>query len=261
MEVLKEITLRREEIHLSPVTTAVLNYTPEDQVARKLGYIRLNSFPMTASYDMEAAIRSLDEKDKVDGFILDLRDNPGGLVKAGLDIAEMWLDGDDVLVNTIDREGTVRAINMTKNHALTKDPLVVLVNENSASASEILAAALHDNGRAVLVGSKTYGKGKIQSVSQLSDGSALFVTVAKYVSPALHPIDKVGIEPDVLCSPEPVKEEPAATIEEAKAKMLDRVMTWNSKEKLPAFLQHDSCVLVAERQLDGKLTSRPHSNS
>uniref|UniRef100_A0A803PHZ0 Reverse transcriptase domain-containing protein n=1 Tax=Cannabis sativa TaxID=3483 RepID=A0A803PHZ0_CANSA len=115
----------------------------------------------------------------------------GGLVRAGLEVAEIWLDGDETLVNAIDREGNMQPINMVNGHAITHDPLAVLVNEGSASASEILAGALHDNGRAILVGRKTFGKGRIQTVTELNDGSALFVTVAKYLSPALHDIDKV----------------------------------------------------------------------
>jgi len=83
-------------------------------------------------------------------------------VKAGLEVAEMWLDGDETLVNTVDRNGSLQPINLINSHALTHDALVVLVNEGSASASEILAGALHDNGRAILVGQNTYGKGKIQ---------------------------------------------------------------------------------------------------
>ncbi len=83
-------------------------------------------------------------------------------MKAGLEVAEMWLDGDETLVSTVDRNGSLQPINLSNSHALTHDPLVVLVNEGSASASEILAGALHDNGRAILVGQNTYGKGKIQ---------------------------------------------------------------------------------------------------
>ncbi|KZV24796.1 hypothetical protein F511_34769, partial [Dorcoceras hygrometricum] len=102
------------------------------------------------------------ENQGVQSYILDLRNNPGGLVRVGLDVAQIWLDGTETLVNTIDRDGDMLPINMINGHALTRDPLVVLVNEESASASEILAGALHDNGRAILVGHRTFGKGKIQ---------------------------------------------------------------------------------------------------
>lgn len=100
-------------------------------------------------------------KKHIDSSIM-VVDVQGGLVKAGLDVAQMWLDGNETLVNTIDRNGFTQPINLVNGHALTHDPLVVLVNEGSASASEILAGALHDNGRAVLVGTNTFGKGKIQ---------------------------------------------------------------------------------------------------
>ncbi|KAI5076125.1 hypothetical protein GOP47_0008190 [Adiantum capillus-veneris] len=86
------------------------------------------------------------------------------------------------------------------SHPLTNDPLIVLLNGNSASASEIVAGALHDNGRAFLLGQRSFGKGKIQSVSVLEDGSGLFVTIAEYLSPSLHDIDKKGITPDAGCS-------------------------------------------------------------
>ncbi|URE12040.1 TSPc [Musa troglodytarum] len=144
-----------------------------------------NGLRENAAAEMENVILEMEDQG-VQSYILDLRNNPGGLVKAGLDVAQMWLDGDETLVNTIDREGNMLPIDMVNGHALTHDPLVVLVNEGSASASEILAGALHDNGRAILVGHRTFGKGKIQSVTELHDGSALFITVAKYLSPALH---------------------------------------------------------------------------
>ncbi|KAG6427056.1 hypothetical protein SASPL_111295 [Salvia splendens] len=149
--------------------------------------------------EMENTVSDM-ENQGVQSYILDLRNNPGGLVKRGLDVAQIWLEGTETLVNTIDREGNMLPINMIDGHAITHDPLVVLVNEGSASASEILAGALHDNGRATLIGHRTFGKGKIQSVTELHDGSALFITVAKYLSPSLHDIDQVGIAPDVQCS-------------------------------------------------------------
>ncbi|XP_028547479.1 carboxyl-terminal-processing peptidase 3, chloroplastic-like, partial [Dendrobium catenatum] len=110
------------------------------------------------------------------------------------------------------------------------------VNEGSASASEILAGALHDNGRAVLVGNKTFGKGKIQSVTELHDGSALFITVAKYLSPALHEIDKVGITPDVQCIPD----------------MFSASKAWTSgvKSSASSSLEADSSIIVDEHELE-----------
>ncbi|KAG0581655.1 hypothetical protein KC19_4G269400 [Ceratodon purpureus] len=231
---LTEITLQRETILLSPVYSAVIHHVSPSGQEIKTGYVRLSAFSQNAAVDMEKAVSELEESG-VDSYILDLRNNPGGLVKAGLDVAQMWLDGNETLVNTIDRNGFTQPINLVNGHALTRDPLVVLVNEGSASASEILAGALHDNGRAVLVGTKTYGKGKIQSVTELRDGSALFVTVAKYLSPALHQIDHVGIAPDVKCSPDEV---------------LPISMSGGGASTQVPTLDSDSCIITAEHQLD-----------
>ncbi|KAM1306480.1 hypothetical protein ACFX2H_008860 [Malus domestica] len=224
---IKEVKLPREHIKLSPISTATIPHKTPDGRLTKTGYVKLSAFSQTAAADMENAINEM-KRQGVHSYILDLRNNPGGLVKAGLDVAQIWLDGDETLVNTIDREGNLLPINMVNGHAITHDPLVVLVNEGSASASEILAGALHDNRRATLVGHRTFGKGKIQSVTELHDGSALFVTVAKYLSPALHDIDQVGIAPDVQCTTE----------------ML------NSPNSVSSSLEADSCVLVAEHELD-----------
>ncbi|KAI3982290.1 hypothetical protein MKX01_037823 [Papaver californicum] len=179
---------------------------------------------------MGSAIQEM-ESQGVQSYILDLRNNPGGLVKAGLDVAQIWLDGDETLVNTIDRDGNMLPINMVNGHALTQDPLVVLVNEGSASASEILAGALRDNGRAILVGCKTFVKGKIQSVTELHDGSALFITVAKYISPAFHEIDQVGITPDVQCT-------------------ADILSTPKEVKNGVSYPEGGSCITVAEHELE-----------
>ncbi|KAI5318494.1 PREDICTED: carboxyl-terminal [Prunus dulcis] len=231
---IQEVKLPREYIKLTPISTATIPHRTPDGRLTKTGYVKLSAFSQTAAADMENAINEM-KSQGVHSYILDLRNNPGGLVKAGLDVAQIWLDGDETLVNTIDREGNLLPINMVNGHAITHDPLVVLVNEGSASASEILAGALHDNRRATLVGHRTFGKGKIQSVTELHDGSALFVTVAKYLSPALHDIDQVGIAPDVQCTTE----------------MLNSSKESTSKEKSSvSSLEADSCVLVAEHELD-----------
>ncbi|KAM7524544.1 hypothetical protein LguiA_014446 [Lonicera macranthoides] len=229
------VKLPREYIKLSPISSAIIPHrTPDGQLA-KTGYVKLLAFSQTAASDMEKAIYEF-ENQGVQSYILDLRNNPGGLVKAGLDVAQIWLDGNETLVNTIDRDGNMLPINMVNGHALTHDPLVVLVNEGSASASEILAGALHDNGRAILVGHRTFGKGKIQSVTELHDGSALFITVAKYLSPALHDIDQVGIVPDVQCTTDLLKMPKESSLVKNKSSA--------------SSLEADSCIMVAEHELD-----------
>ena len=230
----REVKLPRETIKLSAVSSAIIPHRTPDGHLSKTGYVKLAAFSQNAATEMENAIYEMEDQG-VHSYILDLRNNPGGLVKAGLDVAQIWLDGDETVVNTIDRDGNMVPINIVDGHALTHDPLVVLVNEGSASASEILAGALHDNGRAVLVGHKTFGKGKIQSVTELHDGSALFITVAKYLSPALHDIDQVGIMPDVQCT----------------ADMLNAPKEPLLKDKSAvSVLEADSCIMVAEHELD-----------
>ncbi|KAJ7972245.1 Carboxyl-terminal-processing peptidase [Quillaja saponaria] len=231
---IREVKLPREYIKLSPISSTIIPHRSPDGQLAKTGYLKLSAFSQTAAADMKNAIDML-ESQGVQSYILDLRNNPGGLVKAGLDVAQIWLDGDETLVNTIDREGNMFPINMVDGHAITHDPLVVLVNEGSASASEILAGALHDNGRALLVGHKTFGKGRIQSVTELHDGSALFVTVAKYLSPALHDIDQVGITPDVQCTTDMLNSPK------------ESLMTDTSSTSP---LETDSCIMVAEHELD-----------
>lgn len=127
------------------------------------------------------------------GFILDLRNNPGGLVKSGMEVARLWMDGEAPVFNLTSRKAVptgeevfTEQVVLDAGAAATTLPLTVLINENSASASEILAGALHDNARAELIGRTSYGKGRMQSVYELDDGSALFVTVAKYKTPSMN---------------------------------------------------------------------------
>ncbi|KAG6595632.1 Carboxyl-terminal-processing peptidase 3, chloroplastic, partial [Cucurbita argyrosperma subsp. sororia] len=231
---IREVKIPREYIKLSPVSSAIIPHRTQDGQLSKTGYVKLLAFSQTAASDMESTIHQM-ESQGVQSYILDLRNNPGGLVKAGLEVAQIWLDGDETLVNTIDRDGNMLPINMIDGHAITHDPLVVLVNEGSASASEILAGALHDNGRATLVGHKTFGKGKIQSVTELHDGSALFITVAKYLSPARHEIDQVGIVPDIQCTADALNSP-------------REVIGKDRSSRTP--LEADSCIMIAEHELD-----------
>ncbi|KAH6809161.1 Peptidase S41 family protein [Perilla frutescens var. frutescens] len=191
----RHLSLVREKVILNPVKSRVCKTAGLGEDGPLVGYIKLTSFSQNASGSVREAIKTLRENN-VNSFILDLRDNSGGLFPEGVEIAKIWLDK-GVIVYICDSRG-VRDIYETdgSNAAAASEPLVVLVNKGTASASEILAGALKDNKRAVLVGEPTYGKGKIQSVFELSDGSGLAVTVARYETPAHTDIDKVGIIPD-----------------------------------------------------------------
>jgi carboxyl-terminal processing protease len=183
------ISLKRDVITLNPVF-ADLRQTIDGQ---PVGYLRLSQFNGNATENLAAAIHRLLEQGAA-GFVLDLRNNPGGLLQAGIEIARLWLP-QGTIVYTVNRQGILDSFE-SFGPAITDAPLVVLVNEGTASASEILAGALQDNGRAKLVGSVTFGKGLIQSLFDLSDGSGLAVTVAKYETPDHHDINRLGITPD-----------------------------------------------------------------
>ncbi len=182
--------ITRAKIKIHPVRASI-----EDSSLGKVGYIRLTQFSAQASREMRDAIKDL-EKEEVVGYILDLRSNPGGLLYSSIDIARMWLE-EGTIVSTVDRGGE-RERKWANNSALTDKPLAILVDGGSASASEILSGALQDNGRAVLVGTKTFGKGLVQSVRPLGDGSGLAVTIAKYLTPNGTDIHKEGIAPDIV---------------------------------------------------------------
>lgn len=182
-----EIT--RQLIELHPVRYS-LKQTPVGRV----GYIRLTQFSSNAAAEMRQAIQALN-KQNVTGYILDLRSNPGGLLYSSAEIARMWLPK-GTIVSTVDRKGVTDRLQAGRG-VLTDKPLVVLIDSGSASASEILAGALKDNDRATLVGSKTFGKGLVQSVNSLGDGSGLAVTIAKYFTPKGQDINKKGIQPDI----------------------------------------------------------------
>ena len=138
---------------------------------------------------------ALIENRNKDGIILDLRSNPGGLLTNAIFIADMLLDG-QVIVSTVDRDG-YKETQRSTSKVVTRQPIVVLINGGSASASEILSGALKDNGRATIVGKKSFGKGLVQEINKLPGGSAMHITIQKYLTPNGTDINKKGIEPDV----------------------------------------------------------------
>jgi carboxyl-terminal processing protease len=190
-----DVQVTRNRISLNPVHAELRQ---QDDI--KIGYIRLSQFNANATAEVSSAIKKL-EAEQAEAYVLDLRSNPGGLLQAGIEVARLWLD-QGTIVYTVNRNGIQDSFTAS-GQSLTQDPLVVLVNQGTASASEILAGALHDNGRAQLIGERTFGKGLIQSLFNLSDGSGLAVTIAKYETPNHSDINKLGISPDVVVPLEP----------------------------------------------------------
>jgi carboxyl-terminal processing protease len=180
----KHINITRAEITIKAVSFKVL--------PSNIGYIQLSTF---ISNDAAREFRNaLQRLSATDGLIIDLRDNPGGLLSNALEIADMLLEH-GAIVSTIGRHG--KHTDMASGDPLTHQPIAVLVDEDSASASEILAGALKDNSRGVVVGTRTYGKGLVQEINRLPGGAAIHITVSKYLTPSGTDINKVGVAPDI----------------------------------------------------------------
>ena len=184
----KEYKIEREKIMIKSVESEILS--------EGIGFIKINTFEnQNTAEEMEKALNYMKSKN-IKGIILDVRNNGGGLLQNAIEIGSMFLK-EGVIVYTIDREGKKETISTTGN-IIWNRPVVMLINDSSASASEILAGALHDNKIAELVGTKSFGKASVQNVKQLEDGSAVLLTVAKYLTPNGTDISKKGIEPDYL---------------------------------------------------------------
>jgi len=173
-----------------------------------IGYIRLLSFNANAVDDLHDAITSLAEQG-AQGYVLDLRDNPGGLLDASVDAASLFIE-DGVIVQVEERYPPT-IVHRTTVDKITDAPLVVLMNNNSASASEVLAGALQDYDRAILVGEQSFGKGSVQTVERLSFGGGVKYTIAHYLTPTGRVIDGVGLTPDVVVEMEPELQADEAT--------------------------------------------------
>ena len=163
-------------------------------ISNNIGYIQFTSFDETTAEDFKAKYEEL-AKQNIKSLIIDLRNNGGGIVDQALEIADYMTDKDSVLLYEVDKNNK-ETVRKSKNDAIINMPIIILTNENTASASEILAGALKDLGKAKTVGTTTYGKGVIQQILRLSDGSGLKITIEEYQTPNRNKINKVGIEPD-----------------------------------------------------------------
>jgi carboxyl-terminal processing protease len=173
----------------------------EELLDEDIAYIRLSQFHAQSSQEMSTSLNRLLQEEGIKGLVLDLRNNGGGEFEAAIDIASIFLKEGDEVVSSADAKGHKKVYRASAGR--TDIPMVVLVNQDSASASEILAAALQDNGRAVLVGTTTYGKGLVQTVFPLRDGGALKLTTQKYYTPNGTDINEIGIVPDFVIAENP----------------------------------------------------------
>ena len=203
----KDFPIVREQIRVQSVKN--------QQLEPGIEYIRLRQFQEQTSGDLEAALEKYSKEGKIQGLILDLRNNPGGLLTSSVEVTEKFIDSGRLVVYT---EGRVRNQNMrfqaNSKRVYSDFPMVVLINQGSASASEIVAGALQDWGRAVVIGTQSFGKGSVQTIIPLSDGSGLRLTTAKYYTPKGRTIHGKGVTPDIIVEqPKPPAPAPGAAAE------------------------------------------------
>lgn len=202
----------RDEIKLKSVS---LKNPFEVAVPDNIGYVKLSTFlSSNASNELQDAFKQLGNKQ---GYVLDLRSNPGGLLSNAIRIADFFLESGGI-VSTVDRDG-YKEVRSAAPGVLTDKPLVVLIDGGSASASEILSGALRDNNRAILVGTKSFGKGLVQEINQLPGGAGVNITTQRYLTPNDTDINKTGIIPDIIIEPT------EAEIEAKQDKQLEKAVS------------------------------------
>jgi len=195
-----DVSVTREVIQVQSVKS--------QEIEPGIGYVRISQFQERTAPDLVSSVEKFEKAGRLSGLIVDLRGNPGGLLSSAVEVSEEFLGDGKLIVYT---EGRVPNQNLRfvahAKHALTDTPIVVLVNQGSASASEIVAGAMQDYGRAVILGTTTFGKGSVQTIIPLPDGSGLRLTTAKYFTPKGRSIHGKGITPDIVI--ELPKEDPA----------------------------------------------------
>ncbi len=185
---IKEFTIIRDIIKIKSVKSKVIE--------NDIGYVKLNQFQEKTAHDLSAALQTI-RTEGISSLILDLRNNPGGLLNSAIDVSGRFLPKGKLVVYTKNREGKKTEF-FTKDDSDFSLPMIVLVNQGSASASEIVAGALKDWNRAVILGTDTFGKGSVQTVIPLSDGAGLRLTTAKYYTPNGEDIQNTGITPNII---------------------------------------------------------------
>ncbi|MFH1810894.1 MAG: S41 family peptidase [Pseudomonadota bacterium] len=195
----RDVALVRQKLRLNPV---------EDRMLQAgLGYVRIKSFQERTEHELKKALDRLTRqareagREGLEGLVLDLRDNPGGLVDEAVRVSDLFLDSGDIVTTEGRNRRHVERQVAHRRGTQPRYPVAVLVNEGSASASEIVAGALQDHARAVVVGQRSFGKGSVQTIIELDDGSGLKLTVARYFTPSGRSINEHAIDPDLVVPP------------------------------------------------------------
>lgn len=196
------LTIRRIDVD-DPIIVKIVRETIKtksvvSEVKENIGYLRLRSFNEKSGDELIDKIREISRnKPNITGYILDLRNNPGGLLSQAIKISDAFLDSGEI-VSTKGRDPKdIKVYNSKKGDEINGKPLIVLINKGSASASEIVAGALKDHKRAIVIGEKSFGKGSVQSIMPLSNGGGLRLTTAKYYLPSGETIEEIGVQPDI----------------------------------------------------------------
>lgn len=192
----RTLTLKRAIIKVKSVKHETKKLAEADDDAPSVGYVRISDFGATTARDLRDALTKL-EKKKVVGYVLDVRNNPGGYLTAAIDVADAFLDGGEIVSTRGKDKKDIERSFANPGDLINGKPIVVLINHGSASASEIVAGALQDNGRGLVMGSQSFGKGSVQQQKPLGDGTAIHITIARYYTPSGRSIQNTGITPDV----------------------------------------------------------------
>jgi carboxyl-terminal processing protease len=187
-----EFNIKRQVIEVKSVDAKVIGEKEE------VGYLRLKSFNENSDKQLLEKIEDFEKKNKLIGYIVDLRNNPGGLLTQAITITDFFLDDGEIVSTKGRKISETRRFFARKGDEINGKPIIVIVNNGSASASEILAGALKDHKRAIILGESTYGKGSVQSIIPLKNGGGMRLTISKYYLPSGKSISEVGVTPDIF---------------------------------------------------------------
>ena len=193
----KNFIIKRDIIEIKSVVSKIFN--------ENIGYFRLSSFNENSSDQLRQKIKTFENKNSLDGYILDLRNNPGGLLSQAINISDFFLNDGEIVSTRGRRSNENRKFFAKKGDKINGKPLIVLINYGSASAAEIVAGALKDQKRAILLGETTYGKGSVQAIIPLKNKGAIRLTISKYYLPSGKSISEIGVVPDIKVEEEEEK--------------------------------------------------------